>query len=83
MNIIEAAKINGTFYRNEVPGVFNFKDGKVLLSREDILATDWKIFEQKVTITLEQFNKACAATSINDGFGLFRTLAKNLGFKIE
>ena len=63
MNLIEAIKTNRWFKRASEPNksyMFTNLESEVMeFTREQLLADDWEIEQKPVTITKEQFDKAC------------------------
>lgn len=79
MNIIDAIKSGKPFRR---PGVPTINVSNALIShnfyKQDLLADNWEIEEEKITITKKELDSAC--NQVLDYYD-FELLAKYLGFK--
>ena len=56
MDLISAVKSGKRFKRKQI---LCWTSSALTVDREDILADDWEIEEEKITITKEEFKRAC------------------------
>jgi hypothetical protein len=84
MNLIEAIKSGKRFRRTSWDSIAEWIDprtDRLNISLDAIIADDWDVEPQPVTITREQFDKAWfSATGKSPGSsGIYEALAKELG----
>lgn len=84
MNIIDAVKSGKRFkrktyinwaYVTRIGEINNEHGAPIYIDSEEILAEDWEVEEETVTITKSQLKEAC------DKYKPFHYLARELGFK--